>query len=172
MPYSFLTYMPRLPSRHTYLASVGLAFIVAAGPPGSSQHPEIVTISRDRCGLYAEGATLGAPQSQQVADRFHLLVNLSATRVRHILTPMLGLAPSYYPSRHFRLEAAASGFGLPHRYGIWNADASLNVRVTGHIELRVGAKAFYFKTSPRDEYYLRGLMAGAFFGLRWYSNSE
>ena len=28
------------------------------------QHPEIVTISRDRCGLYAEGATLGAPQSQ------------------------------------------------------------------------------------------------------------
>jgi transposase len=37
------------------------------------QHPEIVTISRDRCGLYAEGATLGAPQSQQVADRFHLL---------------------------------------------------------------------------------------------------
>ena len=46
------------------------------------QHPEIVTISRDRCGLYAEGATLGAPQSQQVADRFHLLVNLSATMER------------------------------------------------------------------------------------------
>jgi len=46
------------------------------------QHPEIVTISRDRCGLYAEGARLGAPQSQQVADRFHLLVNLSATMER------------------------------------------------------------------------------------------
>jgi transposase len=29
------------------------------------RHPEIVTISRDRCGLYAEGAALGAPQSQQ-----------------------------------------------------------------------------------------------------------
>jgi transposase len=41
-----------------------------------------VTIARDRCGLYAEGATLGAPQSQQVADRFHLLVNLSATMER------------------------------------------------------------------------------------------
>jgi transposase len=24
-------------------------------------HPEIATISRDRCGLYAEGASLGAP---------------------------------------------------------------------------------------------------------------
>jgi transposase len=46
------------------------------------QHPEIVTISRDRCGLYAEGAALGAPQSQQVADRFHLMVNLSATMER------------------------------------------------------------------------------------------
>ncbi len=29
-PYSFLTYMPRVPSRHTYLASVGLALVVAA----------------------------------------------------------------------------------------------------------------------------------------------
>jgi hypothetical protein len=31
LPYSFLVYMPRVPSRHTYLASVGLAIIVAAG---------------------------------------------------------------------------------------------------------------------------------------------
>jgi transposase len=46
------------------------------------QHPEIVTIARDRSGLYAEGAARGAPQSQQVADRFHLLVNLSATMER------------------------------------------------------------------------------------------
>lgn len=31
LPYSFLTYMPRVPSRHTYLASVGIALIVATG---------------------------------------------------------------------------------------------------------------------------------------------
>ncbi len=42
------------------------------------QHPEIATISRDRGGLYAEGATLGAPQAQQIADRFHLLMNVTA----------------------------------------------------------------------------------------------
>jgi transposase len=42
------------------------------------QHPEITTIARDRCGLYAEGASLGAPGAQQVADRFHLVLNLSA----------------------------------------------------------------------------------------------
>jgi transposase len=46
------------------------------------QHPEIVTIARDRCGIYAEGAALGAPQSQQIADRFHLVLNLSATMER------------------------------------------------------------------------------------------
>jgi len=65
------------------------------------QHPEIVTISRDRCGLYAEGATLGAPQSQQVADRFHLLVNLSATmervleeRSRQLILPPIEQPPA------------------------------------------------------------------------------
>lgn len=30
LPYSFLTYMPQVPSRHTYLASVGASLIVAA----------------------------------------------------------------------------------------------------------------------------------------------
>jgi transposase len=46
------------------------------------QHPEVLTIARDRCGLYAEGAALGAPHSQQIADRFHLILNLSATMER------------------------------------------------------------------------------------------
>jgi len=30
LPYSFLTYMPRVPSRHTYFASVGISLIIAA----------------------------------------------------------------------------------------------------------------------------------------------
>jgi transposase len=41
-------------------------------------HPGIATINRDRWGLYADGASRGAPDVVQIADRFHLALNLSA----------------------------------------------------------------------------------------------
>jgi transposase len=37
-------------------------------------HPEIRIVSRDRGKLFREAATDGAPQAQQVVDRFHLQV--------------------------------------------------------------------------------------------------
>ncbi len=39
-------------------------------------HPEVDIVSRDRGGEYAAAAKKGAPQAQQIADRFHLLKNL------------------------------------------------------------------------------------------------
>src|SRR5260370_34385610 len=38
--------------------------------------PEIEVISRDRGGAYAAAAKKGAPQAQQIADKFHLLLTL------------------------------------------------------------------------------------------------
>ena len=44
-------------------------------------------ISRDRAGLYAEGAREGAPQARQVADRFHLLQNFREAIERQLIHP-------------------------------------------------------------------------------------
>ncbi len=40
-------------------------------------HPGVEIVSRDRASLYAEAATKAVPQAVQVADRWHLLHNLS-----------------------------------------------------------------------------------------------
>ncbi|HZU44178.1 MAG TPA: ISL3 family transposase [Terriglobales bacterium] len=48
------------------------------------KHPTVETINRDRCGLYAEGGLAGAPEAMQIADRFHLILNLSTAVERSL----------------------------------------------------------------------------------------
>jgi hypothetical protein len=95
-------------------------------------------------------------------------ISYARRRPSWFVLPSVGLNATEYVSRHFRLEASASGFTIPRHNTIWDADASANVRL-GRIELRVGAKAFHFKSSTAQAYYGRGTLSSAFVGIRWYS---
>jgi hypothetical protein len=61
-----------------------------------SKHPSVRIVTRDRHGLYAEGARQGARQARQVADRFHLLQNLREAvekQLSRLGRPLRGAAP-------------------------------------------------------------------------------
>jgi transposase len=63
-------------------------------------HPGVEIISRDRAGAYAEGARKGAPDATQIADRFHILCNLTQT-LRRILDRFAGTLQNFN-CRHLR----------------------------------------------------------------------
>jgi transposase len=70
-------------------------------------HPEVEIISRDRGDDYIRGATAGAPQAVQVADRWHLLRNLRDA--------LKGAVDRHYAEVQAAARAVASGpQGPPH----------------------------------------------------------
>lgn len=72
------------------------------------EHPGVEIISRDRGGDYAKGAKEGAPNAKQVADRWHLLKNLSETMQSYFLRK-----PSQLKAASAEPTSASSGETVP-----------------------------------------------------------
>ena len=62
------------------------------------EHPGIEFVSRDRCGLYAQGIRKGAPSARQVADRFHLMQNLRENIEREMTSVSRGAGRPRLPA--------------------------------------------------------------------------
>lgn len=68
-------------------------------------HPGVEILSRDRSKTYKQGMTQGAPEAIQVADRFHLLQNLSEVLERYFAghrTVLKAIEKSYYQQQQAR----------------------------------------------------------------------
>jgi hypothetical protein len=89
------------------------------------------------------------------------------TGSKSIYLPGLGLGVTEYISNNVRVEVLASGFDIPSHAGLANAEGDIAYKL-GRFEVRAGGKVFYFKTSPQADFYMKGLLAGGFAGLRFY----
>ena len=72
------------------------------------RHPEVEIVSRDRGGEYAAAAKQGAPQAQQVADRFHLLKNLRE-RLKELMDRRQSCLPEVEEQASDAIPAKAQG---------------------------------------------------------------
>ncbi len=71
-------------------------------------HPEILLVSRDRGGDYAAAAKRGAPQAEQVSDKFHLLKNLRE-RIKELLDRRHSCLPIIVETRGDAVPSRAQG---------------------------------------------------------------
>jgi hypothetical protein len=90
-----------------------------------------------------------------------------ATGSKNIFLPTFGLELEQAIGRHFRWEAKASGFGIPHHSNMWDGEGLIAIRFGG-VELIGGEKAYHFKSSAQSSEYFVDTLSGPFVALRYY----
>jgi len=86
---------------------------------------------------------------------------------KNFVYPSLGIGLEQQRTRFFRWEASVSGFGIPHHAGLLDGEANAVLRA-GKVDVLIGAKYFYFKTSPQSDEYFHTALWGPSIALRWY----
>lgn len=113
------------------------------------------------------GTNVAAPFKDITTDASGNIDYNTAAGTKTLFYPTIGMALGSSFGHRFRWEIKGSGFGLPHRGNIWDAQGTIAVRV-GPVEVLGGEKAFHFKTSPNAEQYFMQTLQGAYVGIRYY----
>jgi hypothetical protein len=93
----------------------------------------------------------------------------SATAIgtKQIFLPTFGIAAEYALTPHVLFRVDGSGFGIPGKSNIWDANVSLSYR-HGSWEVLAGGKALHFKSTSNATEYVTDTLTGVFAGLRWH----
>jgi hypothetical protein len=83
-----------------------------------------------------------------------------------VFLPGAGIGAEYIWSKHFRLEARGSGMGFPGKSYYWDLEGSAVARMW-KVEIFGSMKGFSFRTSPKNDTYMRGTYWGPSFGVRY-----
>jgi len=112
-------------------------------------------------------SVIDAPQLNYEALAVGNAPQYTALTEKNFVYPDLGIGLEQQRSRWFRWEASVSGFGIPHKAALLDGEANI-VLQEGKFDVLIGAKYFYFKTSPQSDEYFRSPLWGPSIALRWY----
>ena len=109
------------------------------------------------------------PIKSATPDSSGNITSVAVQGSKSFFSPALGLGFHEYATRNIHFEADISGFAWPHRWQLVDGEVTVAVRIN-HIDVRGGVKLFHFRTSPQQDYFYRGTLAGGFVGVRWHSD--
>lgn len=110
---------------------------------------------------------IDAPQNPVIIDDEGTVAFNYGEGAKYVILPALGMELEQAVGKHFRWEAKGSGFAIPGRSRMWNAEAAAVLRFD-RWEILAGGRAFQVKTSPKDDSYFQQTLYGPYVGLRWY----